>query len=73
MSADLDNWVSGCDRCLKLKAPTNNRAPLVNITTRQPLELVSMDFLTLEMSKGGFQHILVIMDHFTKYAVAVMT
>ena len=34
MSSDLDNWVSGCDRCLKRKAPTNNRTPLVNITTR---------------------------------------
>ena len=30
-----------------------------------------MDFLTLEMSKGGY--ILVITDHFTKYALAVPT
>ena len=73
MSADLDAWVDACDRCLKRKSPTNNRAPLVSITTQQPLELVSMDVLTLEMSKGGFQHILVITDHFTKYAVAVPT
>ena len=73
MSADLDAWVNACDRCLKRKSPTNNRAPLVSITTQQPLELVTMDFLTLEMSKGGFQNILVITDHFTKYAVAVPT
>ena len=32
-----------------------------------------MDYLTLEMSKGGYQHILVITDHYTKYAVAVPT
>ena len=49
------------------------RAPLVNITTNQPLELVSMDFLTLEKSLGGFQHMLVITDHFTRYAMAVPT
>ena len=34
------------------------------------MELVCTDFLTLEMSKGRYQHILVITDHFTKYAVA---
>ena len=73
VSADLDAWVNACDRCLKRKSPTNNRAPLVSITTQQPLELVAMDLLTLEMSKGGFQNILVITDHFTKYAVAVPT
>ena len=73
MSADLDAWVNAYDRCIKRKSPTNNRAPLVSITTQQPLELVTMDFLTLEMSKGGFQNILVITDHFTKYAVAVPT
>ena len=32
-----------------------------------------MDFLTLEMSKDGHQYVLVITDHFTKYAMAVPT
>jgi transposase InsO family protein len=32
-----------------------------------------MDFLGLETSKGGYQYILVITDHFTKYALAVPT
>ncbi|XP_060594144.1 uncharacterized protein LOC132748508 [Ruditapes philippinarum] len=32
-----------------------------------------MDFLTLEESKGGISNILVITDHFTKYALAIPT
>ena len=73
MKTELEEWIRNCDRCIKRKTPTNQRAPLVSITTSQPLELVSMDYLTLEMAKGSFQHILLITDHFTKYAVAVPT
>jgi transposase InsO family protein len=73
MNTDLEEWIHNCDRCIKRKTSTNIRAPLVSITTSQPLELVSMDYLTLEMGKGGFQHILLITDHFTKYAVAIPT
>ncbi len=73
MSGDVEQWLKSCERCLKRKTPNNMRAPLVSITTSQPLELVCMDYLTLEMSKGGYQHILVITDHFTKFAVAVPT
>ena len=35
---------------------------MVSIITSQPLELVIMDFLTLEASKGCFEHLLVITD-----------
>ena len=71
MSADVEEWIKNCNRCVRRKSPTNVRAPLVNITTTQPLELVCMDFLTLETSKGGFQHQLIITDHFTRYAQAI--
>ena len=51
--------------------PVQVRAPLVSIRTSHPLELLCMDYLTLEKSKGGYEHLLVIVDHFTKYAIAV--
>lgn len=73
MTCDIEEWIKGCKRCLLRKSPTNNRAPLVNIQSSEPLELVCLDYLTLETSKGGYQHILVITDHFTKYAVAIPT
>ena len=73
MNASVDNWVTKCDRCLRRKTSTNIRAEMTSIVTTYPLELVSMDYLTLEPSKGGQSNILVITDHFTKYAIAVPT
>ena len=73
MSYDIDRWIKGCKSCLLRKTPTHDRAPLTSITTTQPLELVCMDYLKLEMSKGGYQYILVITDHFTRYALAIPT
>ena len=39
-----------------------------------PMELVHMDYLTIEANEGGKDvHILVITDHFTRYAQAIVT
>ena len=48
-------------------------AELINIYSTQPLGLVCIDFLSLERSKSGYENILVITDHFTKYAQAFPT
>ena len=73
MRHDIAKWVDNCDRCIKFKTPDTQRASLVSISTTRPLQLVCMDYLTLEPSKGGIQNILIITDHFTKFAVAVPT
>ena len=73
MARDTEFKVKYCERCIRRKSPVNQRAPLVNIETVQPLELVCMDYLTLETSKGGYSHVLVITDHFTRFAQAIPT
>ena len=70
----VKEWIKTCDRCIRRKGQNNIRAPLVNIATSQPLEIVCLDFLTLETSKGGYQNILVIHRSFsTRYAQAIPT
>jgi len=49
---DLADWIKRYERCIKKKSPTST-ASLVSIHNNHPLELVCVDFLTLESSKGG--------------------
>jgi transposase InsO family protein len=73
MTRVVETWITNCNRCIRRKKPTNERAALINIESSQPLELVCMDYLSLERSKGGYENILVITDHFTRYAIAIPT
>ena len=70
MMSDVESYIANCPRCIHRKKPPS-RAPLIPIETSYPLEIVSMDHLSLEPSKGGFPYILVITDLYTRYSVAV--
>ena len=73
MAADVEKKVKTCERCVRRKSQPDKAAPLVNIQTTRPMELVCMDFLSLEPDSHNTKDILVITDHFTKYAVAIPT
>lgn len=73
MALDVENKVKTCGRCVRRKALPEKAAPLVNINTSRPLELLCMDFLSLEPDVSGTKDILVITDHFTKFAVTIPT
>ena len=69
MQEEATQYVVKCSRCLRRKT-TLQVAPLQPIYVTQPLELVHMDYLSLEPSKGNIENVLVITDHFTRYALA---
>ena len=69
MQTEATQYVLKCTRCLRRKTPSQV-APLQTIHMTQQLELVHMDYLSLEPSKGNIENVLVITDHFTGYALA---
>ena len=72
MTEDATRHIRQCDRCLRFKA-SPDRAPMENVDATYPMELVHMDYVTIEANEGGTDvHILVITDHFTWYAQAIV-
>ena len=73
MAADVGSWIDNCDRCLRSNSSTRQKSPLVSIKTTYHLEMVCMDYLSLESPKVGITNVLVITDHFTRFAVTIPT
>ena len=50
MHADVTSYITSCPRCLRRKSQ-QDKAPLLNIETSQPLELIHLDYLKLSLVK----------------------
>ena len=74
MRKDIEHFIHHTCKCLKKRLPSlHTREPLQPIVTTAPLQMLSIDFVHLERSSGGCEYILVLVDHFTKYAQAYPT
>lgn len=73
MSVDVEQYVKNCGECVLRKTPCQRAAPLHQIVSSGPMDLVCIDFLSMEPDSRGVSNVLVITDHFTRYAQAFPT
>ena len=72
MAAQAKEHVWQCHPCLAFKA-RQQIAAIDNIMATHPLELVHLYYLCLKPGKGLEENVLVITDHFTRYAQVFVT
>ena len=75
MSGQSHNIVQGCEHC-KLFEGAQVKVPLQSIRATAPLELLHVDFTSMEkdidpLKPATSQNVLVMMDHFTRYSMAL--
>ena len=78
MRKTVENYIRQCDTCAKRKAPAptanNGTAPLQSLQVSEPFTFWALDYMgPLPETHCGNKHILVLMDHFTKWCEAFPT
>lgn len=71
MSQEIENYCQECGRCIVAKAvrPQVRTFP-GNLTAAKPLEIVAIDFTSLEKATDGREHVLIVTDVFSKFTQA---
>ena len=72
LSEDVRSVIRSCDRCMRFKT-TPQQDEMYTITATYPLELIHMDFLTIGGKEDVWKNVLVVTDHFTRYAQCYIT
>ena len=72
MSDDVRKYIRQCDRCMRFKK-RKEQTELFPIMATYPLELVHLDFLSIGGKEDRMKNVLVVTDHFTRYAQCYVT
>ena len=68
MEDNVTHFVTKVSRCVKRKKPhIVPFAPMQSFSSAAPLTLFGLDFLHLDTCSGGYQYLLVLTDHFSKF------
>lgn len=70
MSSEVERYVKNCGRCIVRKTLPQRSAYLNHISSKGPMDLVCIDFLSIEPDMRGVSNVLVVTDHFSRYAQA---
>ncbi|XP_040195270.1 LOW QUALITY PROTEIN: uncharacterized protein LOC120928229 [Rana temporaria] len=73
MRTEVESYCHSCLRCIQRKTLPSRTAPMSHLQSQGPMDLVCIDFLCLEPDTSGQGNILVVTDHFTRYAQAFPT
>ena len=74
MQHDVESYISEECSCVIQQKPNRHvKDQMEVIETTSPFELISLDFVHLDKSSGGYEYILVLVDHFSRYAVCYPT
>ena len=71
MKKACEKWVTACLSCQQVKDPRKLRFSLQSIESSEFNEVVQIDHQKICMTDSGYNQVLVMIDHFTKYAEAV--
>ena len=70
---DITSWVKNCKQCQTAKGPYVDPDPAQgSIVANNPMDLLSIDFMKVNLSKDGKENVLIMTDAFSKFSVAVV-
>ena len=73
MEQDITAYCKKCTPCILRKTPLPRAATMSSLESSGPMDLLCIDFLKVEPDKYNRVDILVITDHFTRFARAIPT
>ena len=69
MHMDVASYINSCPICIRRKSQPDV-PPLLNKEATQPLELFHLDYSQIKPNKGNTENVLIVTDHFNRYAQA---